>query len=301
MIQVNITGETQCIPFKQSMFPIGENYVKIDEPFAGILANCTNGDFHDNYRNLTINWIFNGDSEIVQLFLLVDAIRNLNKDLKISLDVPYFPGARQDRVCETGEGFGLRVYANLINSLNFEKVTVFDPHSDVLGALVNNVEIFDNLRLVTGVIVKQINCPPNIPVANYDSIITLISPDAGANKKIFKLAQKLPWKNIEVIRADKIRDTKNGKIIGTEIYCETDDIMGKTVFIVDDICSRGGTFIKLSEKLKEKATAKIILIVSHYEGTADTNKLKDSGIDKIYCFNHFGNVSKTSGYIEKIN
>jgi len=37
----------------------------------------------------------------------------------------------------------------------------------------------------------------------------------------------------------------------------------------------------LAKKLKEKNAAKVILIVSHYEGVADKRALKDSGIDKV--------------------
>ncbi len=269
------------IPFRQSMFPVGENYVRINDELG-----CS--DVRDHCE---IEWVFNGDSEIIQLLLLVNAIRNINKDCKIQLNIPYFPGGRQDRACEEGEGFGLKVYADLINAQNFCEVVVFDPHSDVTGALVNNIRIIDNVNLVE----KSITDSYSTPITE----ITLISPDAGANKKIYKLANKLTW-TTEVIRADKQRHTQTHEITGTVVY---GDVKNKTCFIVDDICSRGGTFIALSNRLKEMGAAKVILIVSHYEGTADTNKLKESGIDKVYCRNDFGHIdpNKTDKFIEKIS
>lgn len=286
------------IKFKQSMFPVGENYVKIEgDYFPAIHAQ----------KELTIKWIFNGDGEFLQLALLVNAIRAINKNIKLNLDIPYFPGARQDRVCENGEAFNLKVYAGLINSLNFEKVKVFDPHSDVTGALVDNIEIIDNSKFIDKCLTEEIFgfigwTSKMVNGTDYDksSPITLISPDAGANKKIFKLASKLPWKNIEVVRADKQRNTKTHEIIGTVVY---GDVENKTVFVVDDIASRAGTFMALSKRLKEMKAARIILIVSHYEGTADINKLKESGIDKVYCYNDFNHLDPNDKekFVEKIN
>lgn len=281
--------------FKQSMFPVGENYVRLLKEGFGFIGRD---------GEITIKWIFNGDAEVVQLHLLVSAIRAINKDVKINLDCPYFPGGRADRICEDGEGFGLKVYAELINNLKFNKVKVFDPHSDVTGALVNNLEIVDNHTLVRVVIMEELIKPTRLALIKAwdaeNTLVTLISPDAGANKKIFKLAVKLPWPNIEVVRADKQRDTKTSKIISTEVY---GDVESKTVFIVDDQCSAGGTFKALAKKLKEKGAARIILIVSHYEGNADQNSLKESGIDKVYCYNDFGNLDPNAknGFVVKIN
>lgn len=50
------------------------------------------------------------------------------------------PFARQDRVCNYGEAFSLKVVADMINSANFSKVVVLDPHSDMVEALINNCQ-----------------------------------------------------------------------------------------------------------------------------------------------------------------
>lgn len=294
-----LSGITE-IPFKQSMFPDGGNYVKID--IAGEKGN--EYDWRVYIKNfltdntLTINWVFNGDGEFIQLALVVDAVRRLNKEVKINLNLPYFPGARQDRVCEPGEAFNCKIYAKLLQTLNFNQITCFDPHSDVTYAVLDeyNVKLIDNSNFVREAIRAYLGHPQHL---NLNQLITIISPDAGANKKIFKLAKTLPWNNIEVVRADKIRDTKTGKITGTKVFVDELDKNGqmlefgplenRTVFVIDDICSKGGTFMALAKELKVgHGVEKVILIVSHYEGTADINSLKESGIDKVYTFNHLG-------------
>jgi ribose-phosphate pyrophosphokinase len=236
--------------FKHFQFKSGENHLQILAPSSS---------------HVQVMFRYSGDQSLIQLLLLTDALRRQGANV-IDLCIPYFPGARQDRVCNSGEPLSVKVYADLINQQHYQKVCIFDPHSDVVVALLDKVQVVKNHQFVRDV------------VNDLRSDFILVSPDAGSNKKIFELSSQLG--GLPVIRADKIRDVRNGAIIGTEIYC--DDLSGKTAVIVDDICAGGRTFIELAKKLKAKNCKKIILIVSHYEGTADEKKLMESGIDAIY-------------------
>jgi ribose-phosphate pyrophosphokinase len=239
--------------FKHFQFSSGESHLQILSPSSA---------------RVEIMFRYSGDQSMMQLLLLTDALRRQGAT-EIDLQIPYFPGARQDRVCNQGEPLSVKVYADLINHQQFRQVTVFDPHSDVAVALLNNVRVIKNHQFIHDVI------------AELGSNLTLVSPDAGSNKKIFELASKLG--GLEVIRADKIRDVRNGAIVDTEVFCE--DLSGKTAVIVDDICAGGRTFIELAKKLKAKNCKKIILLVSHYEGKAQEAKLIESGIDAVYTTN----------------
>jgi ribose-phosphate pyrophosphokinase len=115
----------------------------------------------------------------------------------------------------------------------------------------------------------------------------LVSPDAGANKKVLGLAKHFGGK--EVVRADKLRDTKNGEIKETIVF--TEDLSGKVAIICDDIASRAGTFKALAKVLKEKNAEAIYLIVSHYEDSADRRSLKESGIDGVFTTNSIRDVN----------
>ncbi len=215
---------------------------------------------------------YEGDESIVRLLMIADAMKRIGRPLR-KLTIPYFPGSRQDRVCNYGEAFSLKVYANLINSLGLEEVTIFDPHSEVTPALIENCRVIDN-----SVFVMRAMC--RYGVTSYNQL-PLVSPDAGSNKKIFGLAKRL--EGPEVIRADKVRDVRDGKIIGTEVFA--DDLSGKTLWVVDDVISGGRTFIELAKKLKEKGAAKVLLVVSHDEGVCSEQLLKDSGIDQMFTTN----------------
>lgn len=237
--------------YNQFCFGAGENHIRLTSMPAS---------------NVTLLFRYQGDASVIQLLLLTDALKRAGA-ANIDLLMPYFPGARQDRVCNPGEPLSVKVYASLINAQQFSSVTVFDPHSDVTAALLNKARVVKNHAFVRDI------------VNSLGHDITLISPDAGANKKIFELAAFLG--GVPVVRADKIRDVRDGKIIASEVFA--DSLQGATCVIIDDICAGGRTFIELAKKLKEKGAEKIVLLVSHYEGTANEDALRQSGIGKVYC------------------
>jgi ribose-phosphate pyrophosphokinase len=49
----------------------------------------------------------NNSDDVIKLIMTVDAVRNVAPDTNIHLSIPYFPYARQDRVCNEGEALGL--------------------------------------------------------------------------------------------------------------------------------------------------------------------------------------------------
>lgn len=241
---------TESDKIKHFLFKSGENHVQLLSDYSG--------------HEIDLFFKYGGDASLFKLAMIVDALKRQGY-VDLSLTIPYFPGARQDRVCNSGEALSVKVYADFINNMGFRKVSVFDAHSDVVAAVVNNCRVVKNWEFVRD------------HIREHSSNYSLVSPDAGANKKIFDLAKFLGGPR--VIRADKIRNVIDGAIIGTEVYA--DDLTGESLVLCDDICAGGRTFIELAKKLKEKNAAKIILIVSHYEGTANKTALREAGIDKV--------------------
>ena len=257
---------TSCeLTFKEFIFPAGEVSVKL---------NATEYAYRSiEEPNVIVARIQNSD-DLFKLANLKDALERLDNN-PINLFMPYLPYARQDRVCDKGESFSLKVLANFINSLNFNKVTVVDPHSLVSEAVIDRVQVISQLDVLN----KYTKFIPTLMKS------TLISPDAGSNKKTAEVAGWLDKDNF--VRADKLRDLSNGKIKEIIVYC--DDLQGKDVVIVDDICEMGGTFIGLAAELKKMNCGKIILYVTHgiFGGKAEavTNtilKLHNGGIDEIW-------------------
>ena len=242
MIRVKF-GSTN-VPIEFIHFPGGEEHVRLSTNVP-----CVNP--------VVVTAKLTDSAEIMKMILVVDAVRRLflsnGTVATVNLVVPYLPYARQDRVAVPGETLAAAVMAGIINQLNCSMVTVFDPHSDVSAALVNN------LRVVT-----QAGCVSQSSelvglIKDQDSI--LIAPDAGASKKIYKLASEFDTNRVTVL--DKDRDPINGVITGIKYSYGISDLTGKTAIIADDICDGGRTFIEAAKVLRSLGASKVILYVTH--------------------------------------
>ena len=185
-----------------------------------------------------ITWCYDNDAEIFTLNCLVDAIRDAKgNNVNIELRMPYIPHARQDRKV-SGRFFTLKTFAKMINQMNFSKVVVLDPHSDVSTALIDRC--YEMLKPIELLKVKEGT--------------VLMYPDAGAAKK-YKADNTC-------IVGNKHRNSE-GRIDSYELLNFVEGT--KSVCIVDDICSYGGTFVAAAKALRERGVETIGLIVSHCE------------------------------------
>lgn len=259
---IKLFGGNKFIDFKSWTFPGGERNVKILEPTD-----------IDRYKSFTIHCIFEGSEDIIDIMLLVNAVRNINRATHLRLCIPYFPFARQDRVMTAGEPLALQVMVNLIKSCKFDEVEVWDPHSDVLASMFEpgTLLIKTQEELMKDTIKKY--CTPNEHVA-------LISPDAGASKKIYKLAKTLGW---SVIEANKVRDVATGQITGTKIDTEALQAYDRLI-VVDDICDGGRTFIELAKVITKHTEARLELYVTHGIFSKGREVLEEY-FDRVECIN----------------
>ncbi|QSW87090.1 ribose-phosphate pyrophosphokinase [Flavobacterium endoglycinae] len=238
-------------------FSGGEPHIKIVPDF-------------DTNRKVTITHRLNSFNDLGLLCITVDALRRMDVKI-IDLFIPYFPAARQDRVMIPGEPLSVKVYADIINAMQLNKVFVFDAHSEVTPALLNNCTVIPNYTFIKEVLNR------------IGENVKLISPDGGALKKIYKVSEFLG--GVEVVECSKSRDVKTGKLSGFKVY--NDDLEGTDCLIVDDICDGGGTFVGLAEELKKKNAGNLYLAVSHgifnkgfevlncFDGIFTTNSFKD--------------------------
>ena len=234
------------IQFEKFIFSGGEPHIKIDPNF-------------DRSQKVTITHRINSFNDMGLLCLAADALNRLKVTLE-TLIIPYFPAARQDRVMVKGEPLSVKVYADIINHLAFKKVLIFDAHSEVTAAVLNNCKIVTN-----HVFIKRV-------IDQIGSEVLLISPDGGALKKIYKLSEFLG--GIEVVECSKSRDVKTGVLKGFQVY--DNDLRGRDCLIIDDICDGGGTFIGLAKELKNKNAGQLYLAVSH--------GIFSKGFESLTCF-----------------
>jgi ribose-phosphate pyrophosphokinase len=258
--------------YEISKFPDGQQSIRIIERNYDTFLSL-----RDHTNSITIKSRLNTFQDLELIICANQALKEIGVK-SVKLYIPYCIGGRSDRKFQDGGvNYIKTVIAPILNLQNFDEVIIMDPHSDVLEACINNFVKYNNFY-VTKMALSDID--------NKDGAqnrICLVSPDAGAYKKIYDVAT---WFGIkEIITASKVRDISTGKILRTEVPSiekYNDDIK---YVIVDDICDGGRTFIELAKVIKEqKPNAKIYLVVTHGIFSSGFDFLVQH-LDGIYCTN----------------
>ena len=146
-----------------------------------------------------IDWKFESESELFHLVQLVKLLRYRSIPKRMILNLPYLPYARQDKEISNDTTWALHSFADIINGLNFDKVTVVDAHSKVAKELIPNLVDNGAERYVDKVF--------DLTASNM-----LVYPDNGArNRYDFN-------KNYPNVQGHKVRDSKTGYIIEYKLH-----------------------------------------------------------------------------------
>ena len=240
---------------------------------------------HQKVGYAKLSWYYENDAEFLSLMYLVKHLRSHGVN-DIYLYMPYIPNARQDRVKTSEDVFTLKYFAELLNSLNLTRIEVLDPHSTVSEALIDNLFIISAESYAKEAVLRM----KEDEGIDTDHIL-IFYPDSGAAKRYSDLLER------HYIYGSKKRDWETGKIIGLDVIDNGFDLQGRDILIVDDICSRGGTFLHAAKKLKELGANDIYLFVSHCENTILEGELLDGDlIKKVYTSNSI--FTKTHEKIE---
>lgn len=253
--------------------------IKVFDRYGTNIINTEN--FPDGTKKLKqkttefadISWHYESDDELTTLIFLSKHLRD-NGCKTMKLFMPYVPNARFDRVMNSEEVFTLKHFAEVINWIGFDEVSILDPHSYVSEALFDRLTVINPKDIIMDFINK--NFLEEMSLNKF----SLFFPDAGACKRysgMFKIPHTYGLKQ---------RDWETGSITGLDVVGDENLIKGKTILIIDDICSKGGTFYHSAKKLKELGVDKIYLYVTHCENTILKGELLNSGlVEKVFTTN----------------
>lgn len=238
-LTINIPNDRGSL-YEVLHYPAGEIQVRLTG--EGIFA-CTGKDEYVIKANPI--------PDIVELAQLKDALDAMPvKWFWTRLDLPYLPYARADRRFVPGDSFGLKVFADLINSLHFHTVDTFDVHSPIAKQQIPNLVNIDPIHARDQITA----CVESMGGPNG---FCFIAPDAGALKRYDLASYGWP-----VVIGGKKRDPETGKLSGFEIEPRIREF--SKGLIVDDICDGGGTFIGLAQEINRlNPDIKLGLYTSH--------------------------------------
>lgn len=227
-----------------------------------------------SHRYCTVTAFIESLDDLMIVGQIKDIINRVSPSTNMSLTIDGTLYTRYDRVMLSNnlDAFGAKVFANLVNSLNFDNVTFKDAHSHVIVNLVNNSVNIDQKFLMESTVPDFLE-------------FGIICPDAGAKKKLA---------NRQSITFDKARDPETGQITGMKLESLSSAKCSKVkeFLVVDDICEGGRTFIELAKCFEELKNAK------HLNDTI----LKRKNISLYVTHGIFSNgaIEKLLGYYSKI-
>lgn len=274
-----------------NQFPNGESFADVDKELV-----------KKDYNRITLR--YESDVDILFLQFLKDFVDDHAPNSFVSLNLPYIPYSRMDRQ-EESRLFTLKSFAKMLNRMNFQEVNVMEPHSEVSVALIDRVNVLNTSAFLAVTTLFDIldvsgtawfhsnpidfdGTPQDYTLAGlFDRAqkagVYFVYPDAGAEKRYRK---QIKYPNI--ITCSKVRDFNTGNIKSIKIN-EVSSIKDcKVAVIVDDLSSKGGTFIGSAKALREAIPTleKVILVVTHCENTIlEGDVLTGSDIDAVYTTN----------------
>ena len=230
---------------------------------------------HREFSNV-VDWDFESESEIMHLVQLKTL---LDHELVVtSLVLSYLPYARQDKPVSNDAMFGLASFAKIINSLNFERVEIMDPHSTVAKIIDRNYFRYPTRQLESVLIGTDLN----IGAVHF--------LDYGVRGKysqhyVYGTSAPIP-KGMSVFYGAKTCDQATGNLSGYSIvsdsYGGSKNVSGLNVLIIDNICDDETPFCIAAKALYEQGAKSVSLFVTHGLFTKGTQPLRDAGIKNIF-------------------
>jgi ribose-phosphate pyrophosphokinase len=196
-------------------------------------------------EHVVVRTTLRSNDDIITIALVKSVLDRL-KVKQADLSIDYMMYQQDDRLFADNESFGLKVVSNIINSLNWNSVSIFHPHSDKVEMINNCVILSTNVYLARHIVQNDLK----------DSVWVI--PDSGAFKTQFKMIEHIDHKYF--IACMKSRDHITGDI---KTVVSGEDLKGRDCFIVDDICLGGRTFLNIASELKKLNCGKLHLVVSH--------------------------------------
>ncbi|MFC1669945.1 ribose-phosphate diphosphokinase [Spirochaetota bacterium] len=208
------------------------------------------------------------NDNIMEMLLIIDAALRASAS-SITVVIPYFGYARQDRKVEPRVPISSKVVANIIQAAGADRIITMELHADQIQGF------FD-------IPVDNLFAAP-IAIEYLKSLklkdIAVVSPDAGGADRARFLAKTLDA-GLAII--DKRREVANV----SEVMHVIGDVDKMNCILVDDMVDTGGSITKAAKALKDHGAKDVYCLFTHpvLSGPAG-ERLKNSEIKEIITTN----------------
>lgn len=185
----------------------------------------------------------------METLLFIDGIKRANCK-EITLIMPYYGYARQDRIAHANEPISARLVADLFSNAGVSRVLTMELHTPQIQGFFSVP--LDNLTpsVLFAETLNELFRKDNINTHD----VAIVSPDHGAMYRARDVSNYVPNSSLVII--DKRRPKPNV----AEITNIIGEIENKICVMVDDIIDTGGTILAGAKVLKEKGAKKSIFV-----------------------------------------
>ena len=205
----------------------------------------------DNVRGLHVFLIQSACSPVnenyMELFLILDALKRASAQ-EITLVMPYYGYARQDRKSAPRVPISAKCMADMLSTAGADRLLVMDLHSPQIQGFFN-IPV-DNL-LAAPVLAKSWQ------KSHSTENLVIVSPDAGGAERARFFAKKINGASVAMI--DKRRQEPNR----AKALHLVGDVKGKTALILDDMIDTAGTLCEASVKLIDSGAKEVMALATH--------------------------------------
>ncbi len=185
------------------------------------------------------------DQHLVELLIMMDALKRASAG-RITVVMPYYGYARQDRKDRPRVAITSKLVADLLTTAGANRALLVDLHAAQIQGFFNiPVDHLFASPVLVGYF-RELNLPD----------LTVVSPDAGGVERARFFAKKL-----EVPLA--IVDKRRTDINVTEVMNVIGDVRGRTCLILDDIIDTAGTLVKTVDALLAEGAEKVYACATH--------------------------------------
>ncbi len=186
---------------------------------------------------------------VMETLIMVDALKRASAK-RITVVLPFYPYARQDKKHRGREPISARLIADLMKTAGAHRLMVVDLHTDqVQGFFDGPVDHLFAQPLLTDYIAHKYGTEP----------LTVVSPDSGRVRTAERWANRLGGTPIAFIHktrdATRPNHVKTNRVVG--------DVTGRTCIVVDDMIDTGGTIAKAVQEIMRAGAEKVIVAATH--------------------------------------
>ena len=208
------------------------------------------------------------NDNLMEILIMVDALKRASAET-ISVVMPYYGYARQDRKARSREPITSKLVANMLEVAGVDRLLTVDLHaSQIQGFFDIPVDHLMGAPLIADYFDRA-------GLTGNDVVV--VSPDHGGVTRARKLAQclKTPIAIIDKRRSvDKMNTSEVMNIIG--------NVEGKTCILIDDMIDTAGTICHAADALAEAGATNVFASCTHpvLSGPALDN-IQKSAIEKL--------------------